>query len=744
MFIVKKKIAGKEYYYLRESKREKDKVKAVTIAYLGKTREEAEEKMKEFLNKFGKKKNMNISITYFVHGTTIDNEKGISTGQSQGELSSLGIKQSKELPKQIGGKIFDVVFTSDLKRAVDSAEISFGNKYKIIRDKRLRECNYGDLNQAKEEKVIYEEHIDKKFPNGESLRDVEHRIQEFLNYLFKNFKGKNVAIVAHKAPQLAIEVLLNKKTWSEAIADDWRKVGRWQPGWEYFINGKLDNVVMSKEEKEPEIKKEEKLTIDELASFCKRKGFVFKSSEIYGGMAGFWDFGPLGAELYTNIRREWWKFFVQEKENMVGIDASVISHPRTWKASGHLKSFSDVAVRCKKCKKSTKIDKSEQGKAKCECGGEYEILGEFSLMFKTKVGALDAQDAYLRGETAQGMFMDFRLVQETSRKQLPFGIAQIGKCFRNEIAPRDFLFRSREFTIAELEFFIHPEETKCELLDSEHLSLKLRLLDADTQEKGKTELKETSIKKMLEEKRLEEWHAYWLAEQLLWFGRLGLLGGIKVREHMKTELSHYSSATFDIDYEYPFGSMEVAGNANRGQFDLTQHIKESGEKLDIFDEKTKKRVIPRVIEPTFGIERVFLALLCKAYSYDKSRENIVLKIPAFLAPIKAAVFPIVKVDEKLVKMSREVFKELAKEWNVIYDDSGSVGRRYSRNDEAGTPFCITLDEESLKNKDVTIRDRDTTKQIRVKISELKEALGKLINSEIGFEKAGKVVETRVK
>ena len=488
---------------------------------------------------------------------------------------------------------------------------------------------------------------------------------------------------------------------------------------------------------------QKELSIEDIAAFCKRKGFVFKSSEIYGGFAGFWDFGPLGVELFNNIKQDWWKFFVHEKENMVGIEASVISHPKTWRASGHLTSFADIGVLCKKCKKATKIDKSEEGKVKCECGGDFIKQGEFNLLFKTSVGALNPVEAYLRGETAQGMFLDFKQVAETSRMKLPFGIAQVGRCFRNEIAPRDFLFRSREFTIAEFEFFIHPEEKKCDLLDKGHLDLKLRLLDAETQMKGKETLREITIGKMLKEKRLEEWHAYWLAEQLLWFKKLGLLEGIKVREHVKTELSHYSSATFDMDYEYPFGSKEVAGNANRGQYDLNQHVKESKEKLEIFDEATKKKVIQKVIEPTFGMERVFLALLCKAYSYDKKRENIVLKLPAWLAPIKAAVFPLVN-DEKMLKMAREIFIDLKKEFNIVYDAGGSVGRRYSRQDEIGTPYCITVDSDSLKKKDITIRDRDSTAQIRVKVSELKEVLKKLVSGEIKFEKAGKKIVTRVK
>ncbi len=501
---------------------------------------------------------------------------------------------------------------------------------------------------------------------------------------------------------------------------------------------KLQGGEIKMEEKKADIDEEKsRISVEELAVFCKQKGFIFRSSDIYGGFAGFWDFGPLGVELFNNIKSEWWNFFVRQKENVVGMDASVISHPRTWKASGHIENFNDVAVICKKCKKATKIDKSEVGKVKCECGGEYDVKGEFSLMFKTKVGALDAEDAYLRGETAQGMFMDFKLIQQTSRKNLPFGIAQIGRCFRNEIAPRDFLFRSREFHIGEFEFFINPEELKCEILDEKHLKVKIKFLDAETHEKGDSVLKEVVIGNLLERKKLDEWHAYWLAEQVLWFESLGL-NEIKVREHTKGELSHYSSATFDIDYEYPFGSKEVAGIANRGQYDLGQHEKESGESMEIFDEKYGKKVLPRVIEPTFGMGRVFLAALTKAYVYDKSRGNVVLKLNPGLAPIKAAIFPIVK-SEEFEKIAKEVFEILNDEWNVVYDKSGSIGRRYARNDEIGTPFCITIDGDSKKKKDVTIRDRDTTKQIRVKISELKETLRKLISGKLNFEDAGKSI-----
>ncbi len=476
----------------------------------------------------------------------------------------------------------------------------------------------------------------------------------------------------------------------------------------------------------------EKISLDDISTFAKRKGFIFRSSDIYGGFAGFWDYGPLGAELFNNIKANWWNFFIQQKENMTGIDASIISHPRTWKASGHIDNFSDIAVICKKCKKATKIDKSEEGKVKCECGGEYESQGEFKLLFQTNVGALDSSAAYLRGETAQGMFMDFKLVSDSARKQLPFGIGQVGKCFRNEIAPRNFIFRSREFTIAELEFFINPEEKKCDLLEKKHLDLKLKLLDGETQEGGKTDLKETSIGKMLKEKRMDEWHAYWLAEQILWFYSLGL-NKIKIREHMKDELSHYSSATFDIDYEYPFGSQEVAGNANRGQYDLNQHIKESKQKMEIFDEAAKKNVVPRVIEPTFGMDRVFLAVLVGGYEFDKNRENVVLKISPRIAPIKAAIFPLVKKDEGLVKFSKELLNELKKEWNVFYDESGTVGKRYARQDESGTPFCLTVDGQSLEDGTLTIRDRDSGEQKRIEKADVRNVLRDLILGDKSFK-----------
>ncbi len=487
------------------------------------------------------------------------------------------------------------------------------------------------------------------------------------------------------------------------------------------------------------------LSTEELATFCKAKGFVYPSSEIYGGLKGFFDLGPHGVELFNNIKQNWWKYFITNREDIVGMDASIICNPKVWKASGHLDNFGDLILTCSKTKEKIRADHfieeklgiNVEGKPiaeinqiikdnnlKSAAGHDFEELRNFNLLFPTKVGADDntANTAYLRGETAQGMFTNFRLIADTTRQRLPFGIAQIGKCFRNEIAPRDFMFRSREFNIAEFEFFIHPDEMQCPILTKKHKTKKLQLLDAQTQESNKKDLKETTIGNLLEEKKLDEWHAYWLAEQLMWLENIGLsYEKLKVREHMKTELSHYSSATFDVDYEYPFGSKEIAGNANRGQFDLTQHKNASKEKLELFDENSKQKVIPRVIEPTFGMERIFMALLCEAYENDEERGNIVLKLNNNIAPIKVAILPLVN---KLNDKARLIFDDLKTCFPCFYDKSGSVGRRYARADELGIPFCITIDFE--EDECVTIRSRDSTQQERVKIKDLKGKLFELI------------------
>ena len=487
------------------------------------------------------------------------------------------------------------------------------------------------------------------------------------------------------------------------------------------------------------------LSIDELASFCKRKGFVFPTAEIYGSLAGFFDFGPAGAELVNNIKKEWWKYHVQERNDMIGIDGSIITNPKVWEASGHIKSFVEIAVKCKKCGYKTKIDKHELGKIKCEkCRGEYENKGIFNPMFTTQVGPIkeDSIMSYLRPETAQLIFANFKLIYETSRAKLPFGIAQIGKAFRNEISPREFLFRAREFEQMEIEYFISPE-IKCPYLD-EIKNISILIYDEKTQ----IEDKEPYLMKLYEAYKKgiikTDWHAYWLAKEYEWFVSLGANPeNFRVRQHLSTERSHYSTDTWDLEYKFPMGWRELQGFANRGDFDLSEHQKFSKANLEIIDENRNK-IIPHVVcEPSLGVGRAFLVFLLDSYFYDEKRQNIILKLNQKIAPIKAAVFPIIKKPE-YEELAQNIVKYLKKEFNVVYDGSGSIGRRYSRNDEIGTIYCITIDEKSLKNKDVTIRNRDTTEQIRVKIKNLNEILRKLINNEISFNKAGKIVHTRVK
>ena len=480
-----------------------------------------------------------------------------------------------------------------------------------------------------------------------------------------------------------------------------------------------------------------KISVEEMAMFCKRKGFVYASGEIYGGFAGFWDFGNLGVELNNNLKNEWWKSHVTQRADIVGIDGSIITNPEVWKASGHVDRFIDIAVINKKTKEKFKVDKFEV--EKYENNPDYEIKGEFNPMFFTNVGpvAKDAIKAYLRPETAQSIFVNFKVVQETARMKLPFGIAQVGKSFRNEIAPRNFLFRSREFEQMEIEYFIKPGQ-KCpyEIPDEEIL-----IYSVDSQEQGKEPVK-MKIRDALKKKIIQkDWHAYWLATEFLWFKNLGANPeNFRIRQHLKEEKSHYASDTWDLEYNFPFGWKELEGIADRSNFDLSQHEKFSKKDLHIFDEETKKKILPEVIcEPSLGVGRALIVFLFDSYYYDKERGNVVLKLHPKLAPIKAAIFPIVKRPE-LEKIAEEVLNDLSEEWNVIYDKSRSIGRRYARNDEIGTPFCITIDEESLKKKDVTVRDRDTTKQIRVKISELEDVFEKLINKKLKFEQAGKPVK----
>lgn len=493
--------------------------------------------------------------------------------------------------------------------------------------------------------------------------------------------------------------------------------------------------------------KEKKLAIDELAAFCKRKGFVYPSGEIYGGLAGFWDFSHLGVELKNNIKKEWWKFHVYQREDIVGIDGSIITNPKVWKASGHIDNFSDVYVKCKKCRKENKIDKKDIGKAKCEyCNGEYETIGDFNLMFKTAVGPIanDKSFAYLRPETAQLIFSNFKLVAENARLKLPFGIAQIGKAFRNEISPRDFLFRCREFEQMEIEYFIHPEKRKkCPYL-KDFEDFELNIFSAEMQEKNKKP-EEMKIKDALKKGIIKlPWHGYWLALETSWFISLGASKEkFRARQHMKDERSHYATDTWDLEYEFPFGWKELEGIADRGNFDLSQHEKHSGQDLKVFDEESKKKILAEVVaEPSLSVERAFLVFMFDSYFYDEKRKNVVLKLNPKIAPIKAAILPIVK-NQEMIKIAKDLESELRKEWSVEYDESGSIGRRYSRQDEIATPVCIAIDEQSLKDNTATLRDRNTTEQIRIPISQIKEVIKKVIDgySLLNF---GNIVKTRKK
>ncbi len=479
------------------------------------------------------------------------------------------------------------------------------------------------------------------------------------------------------------------------------------------------------------------LTIEDISVFCKKKGFVYPNSEIYGSFAGFFDYGPLGVELKNNIKNEFWKRFVLGREDIVGIDGAVITHPKVWKASGHVDSFMDYIYSCDKCGVMVKGD-DDKGMKCGKCGKELKDPKQFNLMFKTNVGAGKENISYLRPETAQLIFTNYKLVQDSARKKLPFGIAQIGKAFRNEISPRDFLFRSREFEQFEIEYFVHPKKVNDCFLMGEAENMRVNILTSENQEKGK-EHAEMVIKQLVENKICSKWHAYWLAEFYKFFLDFGIKEeNLRLREHLKGELAHYASACFDIEYRFPFGWKEIHGNADRGQFDLKRHMEFSKNSLEYFDEESKKKVVPYVAsEPSQGIDRAFLAFLIDAYTDDKKRGNVVLKLDCRLAPIKAGVFPLVN---KLNDKAKEVFGILKKEFNCVFDRSGSVGRRYARADEIGIPYCITIDFDSLKDKAATIRNRDDTKQIRVNISDLSNVLNGLLSSKVKFEEVLKLVE----
>lgn len=498
-----------------------------------------------------------------------------------------------------------------------------------------------------------------------------------------------------------------------------------------------------------------KLTIDEMASFCKRKGFVYQNSEIYGGLSGFWDFGHLGVELKNNIKKEWWKTFVQQRDDVVGIDGSIITNPKVWKASGHVDGFIDVMVDCAKCGARFRGDQLIEDKLKistagmslddiskelskhkikcAKCGSELGQPKKFNLMFATNIGPVQTASsaAYLRPETAQIIFANFKLVQENARLKLPFGIAQVGKSFRNEISPRDFLFRMREFEQMEIEYFVHPEkQDECPFIE-DVLEHEINVLSADMQKHSKN-MEKMAIKECLSKKIIKtKWHAYWLASMHKWFVDLGASAEhFRIRQHVKDELSHYALDTWDLEYEFPFGWKELQGLSNRTDFDLKQHMEHSKADLSLFDEESKKKILPHVIcEPSQGVERAFLVFMFDAYNYEKARENIVLKLHPKLAPVKIGVFPLVSNKANVVKKARNVYDELKLNWACTFDLSGSIGRRYARADETGIYATVTIDFESLDDESVTIRSRDTMEQIRVNISELKDVLFRFMEGE---------------
>ena len=504
----------------------------------------------------------------------------------------------------------------------------------------------------------------------------------------------------------------------------------------------------------------QKLTIEEMANFCKRKGFAYPSSEIYGGFSGFWDFGHLGVELKNNIKAEWWRFHVHQRDDIVGIDGSIIAHPKVWQASGHVQNFEDIMLRCSKCKQEIRADHFieeklkinveghkvneiddiiKKNKLKCpDCKSEFEKIEQFNLMFKTIIGPKEDKSSvsYLRPETAQLIFADFKLVADNARLKLPFGIAQIGKGFRNEISPRDFLFRCREFEMMELEYFVHPDKTKdCPFIQDVE-NEELNFLTGEMQEK-KQNPEKIKVKSALAKHLISEWHAYWLATEQKWFVGLGAKQeNFRVRQHLKKEKSHYASDTWDLEYNFPFGWKELQGVANRADFDLQQHIKASGKDLSLFYEETKKKIVPHVVaEPSQGVERAFLVFMFDSYLDDSKRGNIVLKLHPKLAPVKLGVFPLVN---KLENEAKKVYGSLKKDFSCIFDRSGSIGRRYARADETGIPYCITIDFDTLNDKSVTVRNRDDTKQVRVKVNELKDAIKKLLSNEAKFESVGKL------
>ena len=426
------------------------------------------------------------------------------------------------------------------------------------------------------------------------------------------------------------------------------------------------------------------VTMDKVVALCKRRGFIFPSSEIYGGLGSTYDFGHYGVLLKGNVKGEWWRAMLQERDDIVALDSAILQHPRVWEASGHLAGFTDPLVQCLgKCKQRFRADHLEDT-SKCPvCGGELTEPRQFNLMFETTIGPVkDAgSTVYLRPETAQGIFLDFKTTLQYARRKPPFGIAQVGKSFRNEITPGNFIFRTLEFEQMEMEFFVPPDEA-------------------------------------------EHWFQHWLEERFDWYVRLGIdPDDLRLRPHDADELSHYSSATSDVEYRFPIGWSELEGIANRGDFDLTQHARFSGEKLDWVDPQTGERYVPHVIEPAAGVGRSMLAFLCDAYDEDEigGEPRTVLRLHPALAPVKVAVLPLLRKAGHPEK-ARAVYEELRRHMKAEYDDGGAIGRRYRRQDEIGTPFAVTIDHQTIEDDTVTLRDRDSLEQERVPVEGLAQRL----------------------
>lgn len=422
--------------------------------------------------------------------------------------------------------------------------------------------------------------------------------------------------------------------------------------------------------------------MEKIVSLCKRRGYIYPSSEIYGGINSCWDYGPLGAEFKKNIKEFWWRSMTYSRDDMEGLDASIIMHPQIWKASGHVDGFTDAMVDCKNCKRRFREDEVN-GETCPECKGELTSARLFNLMFKTHIGPVEEEASviYLRPETAQGIYVNFQNVLNSSRRKVPFGIAQIGKAFRNEVTPGNFIFRMREFEQMEMQYFVVPETA-------------------------------------------EEWLETWKEERMKWYIDIGVNAQkLRFHKHTEDELPHYASMAYDIQYEFPFGWKELEGIHNRTDYDLKNHSKFSGKNLEYFDDSINKRFIPYIIETSAGVDRTLLTCLVDAY--DEEEDRVVLRLSPKLAPIKVGIFPLVKRDS-MPEIARKIAERLRPHMKVFYDEGGSIGRRYRRQDEAGTPFGVTVDSKTLEDDTVTLRSRDDMKQVRLKIGELLGELTRLI------------------